>query len=51
LAQLRESISAALNVVAWVNTLVLLWVAFGQVALLIHSWRFLTGKDLLARWQ
>jgi chromosome segregation ATPase len=50
LAQLKESIPTALNMAALVNTLVLLWVAFGQVGLLIHSWRFLTGKDLLARW-
>lgn len=51
LAQLKESIPRALNIAAWVTTLVLLWVALAQVSLLIHSWRFLTGKDLLARWQ
>jgi hypothetical protein len=39
-----------LNIVTLLNTLVLLWLAFAQVGLLIHSWRFLTGKDLLARW-
>jgi chromosome segregation ATPase len=51
LAQLKDSIPTALNMVALVNMLVLLWLAFAQVGLLIHSWRFLTGKDLLARWQ
>jgi chromosome segregation ATPase len=50
LAQLKQSIPIGLNVAAWLNTLVLLWLAFAQVGLLIHAWRFLTGKDLLARW-
>lgn len=49
LAQLKESIPTALNIAALANTLLLLWVGFGQVALLILGWRFLTGKDLLAR--
>jgi chromosome segregation ATPase len=49
LAQLKETIPTALNIAALANTLLLFWVGLGQVALLVLGWRFLTGKDLLAR--
>lgn len=48
LAAARSEVPVWLNVAAVVITVVLLWVAFSQVGLLVHGWRFFSGRDLLA---
>jgi len=50
LANFRESIGGWLTWVAVILTLILLWVAFSQAAVLMLGWPWFSGKDLLARW-
>jgi hypothetical protein len=49
LSHFKQSISGWLTWVAVILTLILLWLAFSQTAVLVLGWRFFSGKDLLAR--
>jgi hypothetical protein len=48
LASFRESIGGRLIWIAVTLTLILLWLALSQAAVLVLGWRFYSGKDLLA---
>jgi hypothetical protein len=50
LARFQASIGGRLTWVAAMLTVLLLWLAFSQAAVLVLGWRFYSGKDLLARW-
>lgn len=48
LASFKASIDGWLTWVAVILTLILLWLALSQAAVLVVGWRFFSGKDLLA---
>jgi outer membrane murein-binding lipoprotein Lpp len=48
LASFKESIGGRLTWIAGILTVILLWVALSQAAVLVLGWRFYSGKDLLA---
>jgi chromosome segregation ATPase len=51
LVALKRAIRRALTASAVGVTLVMLWIALSQAGLMVHGWRFYSGRDPLARTQ
>ena len=48
LAEIQPILPLTIDIMSFGSTLVLLWLAFSQIALFIHGWYFFTGRDMLA---